>query len=164
MWGQENRPWLQSVGPPRQVDECPGLHDLCHPSQWSQATMSYSLSVGQPSCPPPAPPHFAGRPASPAVRPRTRAGRPPSLRKHWRSILECSCRHLPRTFNPSALTAPILACRRTLTGPTASWHAWPQHCFFHYTSSPPCQVDAFTSPRHLTVRKHVTKLTQPKDF
>lgn len=41
--GEENRPWLQSVGPPRQVDECPGLHDLCHPSQWSQATMSYSL-------------------------------------------------------------------------------------------------------------------------
>lgn len=29
--GEENRPWLQAVGPPRQVDECPGLHDLCHP-------------------------------------------------------------------------------------------------------------------------------------
>ncbi|KAK2822503.1 hypothetical protein Q5P01_022568 [Channa striata] len=43
--GEENRPWLQSVGPPRQVDECPGLHDLCHPNQWSQATMSYSLHV-----------------------------------------------------------------------------------------------------------------------
>lgn len=41
--GEENRTWLQSVGPPRQVDECPGLHELCHPSQWSQATMSYSL-------------------------------------------------------------------------------------------------------------------------
>lgn len=110
--------------------------------------------------PPPTHTHFAGRPASPAVRPRTRAGRPPSLRKHWRSILECSCRHLPRTFNPSALTAPILAWRRTLSGPTASWHARPpQHCFFHYTSSPPCQVDAFTSPRHLTARKQATKLS-----
>lgn len=52
--GEENRPWLQSVGPPRQVDECPGLHDLCHPSQWSQATMSYSLLVRKPSRLPPA--------------------------------------------------------------------------------------------------------------
>lgn len=101
--GEENRPWLQSVGPPRQVDECPGLHDLCHPSQWSQATMSYSLLVREPSCPPPPPPP----PPQPAHEsrspPRTRAGQPPSLHKHWRSILDCSaphsCHHLPRPFN-----------------------------------------------------------------
>lgn len=77
--GEENRPWLQSVGPPRQVDECPGLHDLCHPSQWSQATMTYSLLVRKPSCPPPPALPTPSQPMSPTVPPEPElAGLPPS--------------------------------------------------------------------------------------
>lgn len=108
--GEENRPWLQSVGPPRQVDECPGLHDLCHPSQWSQATMSYSLLVKKPSYPPPPSPPPPSPPNSPRVppSPRIRAGWPPSFHKHWRSILDCPTPPPPSPFQLSDLTAPIL--------------------------------------------------------
>lgn len=125
--GEENRPWLQSVGPPRQVDECPGLHDLCHPSQWSQATMSYSLLVRKPSCPPPPPPPPLQPAHEPHSPPRTRAGRPPSLHKHWRSILDCSaphsCHHLS-TLGPDCSDSTR---QHTLTGPTTGWHRSPQH-------------------------------------
>ncbi len=97
--GEENRPWLQSVGPPRQVDECPGLHDLCHPSQWSQATMSYSLLVWKPSCsPPPPPPHPASprAPQSPQ-NPSWPASLPPQTLEVYPWLLRAAL--LPPPFN-----------------------------------------------------------------
>lgn len=115
--GEENRPWLQSVGPPRQVDECPGLHDLCHPSQWSQATMSYSLYVRKTLLPattaPPPPPPTKTNPRAPQPPPEPElAGLPPSANTGGLSLtapLRLPPPPPPSPFQLSALTAPILS-------------------------------------------------------
>lgn len=153
--GEENRPWLQSVGPPRQVDECPGLHDLCHPSQWSQATMSYSLSVRKPSCPPPPPPPHSpsplppSQPTSPTVPPEPElAGLPPCTNTGGLSLTAPRRTSATTSLALSTLGPDCVDSKRhhTLTGPTTSWHGSPRHAFsFHaeLLMSGCCSIDAF---------------------
>ncbi|KAI9544614.1 hypothetical protein NQZ68_001487 [Dissostichus eleginoides] len=128
--GEENRPWLQSVGPPRQVDECPGLHDLCHPSQWSQATMSYSLLVRKPSCPPPPPPPPPSQPTSPTVPPE------PELAGLLHSTntggLSLTAPHRAPGTTSLALSTLGPDCvystrQHTLKSPTTSWQRSSRH-------------------------------------
>lgn len=135
--GEENRPWLQSVGPPRQVDECPGLHDLCHPSQWSQATMSYSLLVRKPSCPPPPTPTallLPGSPRAPQSTPEPElAGLPPSINTGGLSLTAPATTSLAlSTLCPDCADSYR---QHTLTGPTTSWHTSPQLAFSLHPSA-----------------------------
>lgn len=135
--GEENRPWLQSVGPPRQVDECPGLHDLCHPSQWSQATMSYSLLVRKPSCPPPPTPTallLPGSPRAPQSTPEPElAGLPLSINTGGLSLTAPATTSLAlSTLYPDCADSYR---QHTLTGPTTSWHTSPQLAFSLHPSA-----------------------------
>ncbi|KAK2895185.1 hypothetical protein Q8A73_014673 [Channa argus] len=127
--GEENRPWLQSVGPPRQVDECPGLHDLCHPNQWSQATMSYSLHVRNTLLLATATTAPPGQPTSPTVRPEPElASLPPSTNTGGLS-LTAPCRS-PATTSLGLLTLSTDctdSTQHTLPDPTKTWHRSPRH-------------------------------------
>lgn len=97
--GEENRPWLQSVGPPRQVDECPGLHDLCHPKpaesgynelQSLENLLTPAATVGSP---------FQANPRAPKFPPELELdGLPPCTNTGGLSWTD-PCHHLPRPFN-----------------------------------------------------------------
>lgn len=99
------------------------------------------------------------QPTSPTVHPRTCAGRPPSLHKHWRSILDCSCHHLPRPFNSLPWLRRFLPAARAHGSNRKLAHA-ASACIFITPQPCLCQVAAalmHSWASHLTVWKHTLK-------
>lgn len=91
-------------------------------SQWSQATMTYSLLVRKAVCPPPS--SLPGSPRAPRFPTEPELGGLPSLHKNTGGL---SPPPPPSPFQLSNLTAPILYQRRhTFPGRTAGWQAWPR--------------------------------------